>query len=263
MSVEFNKERLFRNIHYLIKKRGVKIGDLETSSGVSTGYIARTMRDEKSKPGIEFVMKVAEELWVTTDELLRLDLEQLTETEKYLHSFLSKLVKDTNAGKVEWQVESVDELDRPFDMNGNSLHPLYDIEDYQGLNGFKSHVSGYATVGGDCYFLKMKNRTTLYVMDYLEAENEDGIYDAHDYKELWLCKETGGRQYLCSNVENDWIASLVSDLYIAIKDYSNHPKISNVFRSAIDAFMNDENPDESTEISEEMDLNISSDDLPF
>ena len=71
MPEDFNKNRLFDNISYLIKKNDLKIGEIENGAGVSAGYIARASKDEKSKPGIEFVMKVAELLLLMRIFLLR------------------------------------------------------------------------------------------------------------------------------------------------------------------------------------------------
>ena len=87
MGVEFDKKRMLENISFLLKEKGKKIGELETEAGVSVGYISRTSKDENAKPGIDFILKVAEALNISVDMLLKVDLTDLTPTEKYLLSF--------------------------------------------------------------------------------------------------------------------------------------------------------------------------------
>ena len=91
MSVEFNKQLMLDNISFMLKEFGKKIGELEAEAGVSPGYISRTSKDDKAKPGIDFIVKVAEALNTSVDTLLNIDLSGLTPTERYLISFLEKL----------------------------------------------------------------------------------------------------------------------------------------------------------------------------
>ena len=39
--MEFEKEKLMKNINFLIKRKNMKIGELEAELGVSTGYLSR------------------------------------------------------------------------------------------------------------------------------------------------------------------------------------------------------------------------------
>ena len=106
MEQKFNKTIIFDNIAFMLKESGKKIGELETEAGVSLGYISRMSKEGNAKPGIDFIMKTAEALNVSVDTLLRVDLSSLTATEKYLISFLEKLVKDTFDDKLDWQTET-------------------------------------------------------------------------------------------------------------------------------------------------------------
>ena len=48
-----------------------KIGELEGEAGVSAGYISRISKYGNTKPGIEFIMKVADSFNVCLDTLLK------------------------------------------------------------------------------------------------------------------------------------------------------------------------------------------------
>ena len=102
MSVVFNKQLLFENIGFLVRERGLKIGELETAAGVSPGYISRTSKDGGPTPGIEFVVRVASELKVSIDTLISTNLADITPTERYLIGFLDKLVSKTGDHQMIW-----------------------------------------------------------------------------------------------------------------------------------------------------------------
>ena len=65
---QFDKSKCLGNIYHLVKERGLKIGDLEDQAGVSIGYLSRLNKDDnKSTPGIEFLLAVAQVLNVSLD----------------------------------------------------------------------------------------------------------------------------------------------------------------------------------------------------
>lgn len=90
MSDKFNKQVLFDNIAFLVKERGLKIGELETGAGVSPGYISRASKEGGPTPGIEFIANIARELQVSIDTLISAHMAEMTPTERYIISFLEK-----------------------------------------------------------------------------------------------------------------------------------------------------------------------------
>ena len=52
--MEFDRARLMNNINTLIKDKNIKIGELENSIGISTGYLSKMSKaDNESMPGID------------------------------------------------------------------------------------------------------------------------------------------------------------------------------------------------------------------
>ena len=88
MSEEFNKKQMLDNISFLLQEFSKKIGELEAEAGVSPGYISRITKDEKTKPGIDFIVKTADALNVSVDTLLNADFTKMTSTERYLVKLL-------------------------------------------------------------------------------------------------------------------------------------------------------------------------------
>ena len=249
MMNEFNKERFYNNIEYLLNIRNMGIGEFEAKTGVSTGYMARNKKDEKSKPGIEFIMGAAEQLGVSVDSLLTSELYNLTPTEQYLLEFLCKLHKDTLDDKLEWNRESADYLNGlKGNVYGDSTHVLFSSEPYsepgetdcsERFVFHSQNLDDHTYIHGDCFNLKMQNRSTLYLMNI----GKRAYYRTHSDAscvEVWLCVPGDGKRFLCDNKGDNSINQKVTALYAAISEQTKHPQISAGFRSVIDSFMKDE-----------------------
>lgn len=256
MSTEFNKQLMLDNIYFMLKEFGKKIGELEAEAGVSPGYISRTSKDDKAKPGIDFIVKVAEALNTSVDTLLNIDLSGLTPTERYLISFIEKLKRDTADDKLEWIRSSADSLNRmECDMNGYVEHPLFSYETFmeQGEGDYPEEVSRvvfishafdvHTYITDDCFSLRLKNGAILYLMDFSKSIHRVNDLDAYA-REIWMYKPQVGAQYMCSNRDNSPLAALVDDLYTVVKEFSKHPKIKKGLQEAIDAFMRDDLEDD-------------------
>lgn len=265
MPREFDKKLMFDNIAYLLRETGKKIGEVENESGVSAGYISRTSKDQNAKPGIEFIVRIADALHVGIDTLLGIDLSTLTPTERYLLTFLEKLRGDTVADKLDWNRESSNSLNRmETDINGNVEHPLFssvtfyeeDPNDYPEQVTrvvFVSHTFDEHTfIDQECFNLRLKNGAYVYLM---HVEKSIHTIDEPDIRaiEVWMCGQ-GTRQYLCSSIDGSPLASLVIALYGAVQESAKHPKIKGDLKYSIDAFLNDDLDDDPVQ---------ETDDLPF
>ena len=251
MSVEFNKKLMFDNISLLLRETGKKIGELEADAGVSAGYISRTSKDNTTKPGIDFIVNVADSLKISIDTLLNVDLTGLTPTEKYLVSFIDKLKSDTEADKLDWLSESAGSLNRLTpDCNGEIYHPLFSYEEFneEGESGYPEPISAvvftsnsfdvHTAINDDCFSLNLKNGSTLYLMNICKAVRKINDSDAYAI-EAWIYKPYK-TSFLCSTKSDPAIEQLLKDLYDTIKTYSKHPKINKDIRNIIDAFMKDD-----------------------
>lgn len=258
MDANFNKTILFDNIAYLIKKREMKIGELESEVGVSPGYISRTSKDGSTKPGIDFIMNAATVLKVSIDTLLRVDMTSMTPTEQYLISFLEKLNSDTANDKLEWNCEPAEFLNHRLEVyeNGATDHPLFSLETFleEGETEYPDEVTRvvftsksydvHTYIHGDCFNLRMKNGVYLYLMNISKS-----IYRKNDpsafAKEVWMLPTRGlGKQFLARTGDSSRISSLIEELYETVSENAKHPKVSKDIRGVIDAFMRDDLEDD-------------------
>ena len=101
-----NKDRCLDNIYALAKKKNLRIRDLETSCGVSVGYLARLRQDKKqSMPGSDFLFRASVLLETSMDHLMNFDYRLASDTEIMLSSFISRLALDTLGEKLIWQAD--------------------------------------------------------------------------------------------------------------------------------------------------------------
>ncbi|AQS52503.1 hypothetical protein BW727_100093 [Jeotgalibaca dankookensis] len=249
MDTRFNSKMFFDNIYFLIKKRNEKIGDLESTAGVSTGYISRTSKESGAKPGIDFIISVASYLKISIDTLLTVDLSSLTPTELYLVSFFEKLKSDTVNDKLGWEKNSSDSLNyEEPDLNGVLSHPLMNYETFYDLseseypeevtrNVMVSNAFGHHTViAGDCFSLNMANNTTLHLMNICKTIHKVNDPNARAV-EVWMTNNSGSQVYIGSNMEGMNLKYIIDDLYQTIVENLKYPKLNDSIRFAIESYM--------------------------
>ncbi len=273
MAVEFNKKRFFDNITFLVKKNGLKIGEVEAAAGVSAGYISRMSKDvNNAKPGLEFAIGVAKVLGTSFDALISVDFSSLTPTEEYLVQFIEKLIRDTVDKDLPWIMESKVMLDSVgYDQNGPE-HPLFDVmyRDVENENGgfdrcqeigFDSRFNEYESICyvDDSFRLALTSDTTLYLMAIVLADKEGLVFGAVDY-EMYIVKN-GGVSPVCGTTVikgNSPFEEILHNLYVAAKESSRHTKVNATVKNAIDWYMERGITSQNPSISE-----LSADQLPF
>ena len=268
---EFNKERFFSNVSYMLEQLGMKIGEFEAAAGVHAGYISRTVKDEKSKPGIDFVVKAAQVLQTSMDGLLTVDLSELTATEKYLQNFLEKAKQDTIDGKLDWNRETAHSLGQlKVGNNGSVDHPLFkhltvreenecdDVEEVTGIVMVSHAFEEHTRINGDCFNLRLKNGVIFYLMNICKSVCSVADQEAYG-KEVWMFQPDELPQFLCSSFKGDPLSASVELLYTTLVESFKHPHLKKGIQSAIDAFMNDDLEDDAPDFQSMFD----DEEIPF
>lgn len=100
---DFDNSLLTKNIAYLTKKHGIRMGDLEKILGISTGYISRTSKNNSTKKmSIDNVWRIARLFGVELRALLETDLQIPNKNTELLVRFLEKLRKQTEDNEIMW-----------------------------------------------------------------------------------------------------------------------------------------------------------------
>ena len=255
----FNKALCFSNIRELLRQKpDVKIGQIEKEAGIRLGYMSRLEKEgNTSEPSMEFIVTAAKLLKVSIDTHISVDLTGLTPTEQYIISFFDKLKADTLQDRLDWNRESAFNLNRiEYDYNGNIYHPLFTEETFYEETEceypeevtrivFSSKTFGpHTCINGDCFNLRLKNGTTLYLMDI--AKSVHRINDPSAYAvEAWMCVPHKGSQLLVASQDNTPIAPLLEILFSVVKERMEPPKVNNDVMYAIDSYMKDDIADDA------------------
>lgn len=264
---DFNSQRFFDNLNFLLNEQEMRIGQFEVAAGVKPGYISKMSKNSNAKPGIDFIMRSAQLLAVTLDCLLNTNIKALNLTERYLLRFFEKLTQDTNGRKLEWQVEHGEELQnisRDDEVTNCLLQetPIYipTASDYPQVDYrmiFKSNTYKEKTqIAGDCYNLRLKNGVRFYLMSVRLDEHSTEIKDHGLVYEAWMYNpQENTAKFLASSLPESKLEAAVKTIYTAVEDYSRSPKLPKGFSSAIEAFLNDDIEDDK--------FVCTGDDIPF
>lgn len=254
----FNKALCFSNIRELLRQNpDVKIGQIEKEAGVRLGYMSRLEKEgNTAEPSMEFIVSAAKLLKVSIDTLISVDLTGFTPTEQYIVNFFDKLKSDTLQDKLDWNRESAFNLNRmEADIDENIYHPLFSKETFFEETEcdypeevtrivFNSKTFGPHTyIAGDCFNLRLKNGTTLYLMDIEKSVHRTGDTSAFA-KEAWVSVPNKGCQVLVASQDNTPVAPLIEVLFSTVKERMEHPKVNNDVMYAIDSFMKDDIEDD-------------------
>lgn len=257
----FNKKLCFSNIRELLRQNSdVKIGQIEKEAGIRLGYMSRLEKEgNTAEPSMEFIVTAAKLLKVSIDTLISVDLTGLTPTEQYIVSFFDKLKVDTLKDKLDWNRETAFNLNRmESDINGWVYHPLFAEETFYEETEceypeevtrivFNSKTFGPRTyICGDCFNLRLKNGTTLYLMDIEKSVHRTGDASAFA-KEAWMSVPHKGCQLLVASQDDTPVAPLLEVLFSTVKERMEHPKVNNDVMYAIDSFMKDDIEDDDTD----------------
>jgi len=264
----YDKQVLFRNVRYLLKQKendGVRLGQIERDADLKPGYMSRLEKpDNYTEPSMNFIITAAKALNVSMDLLVKVDIEELTPSERYALSFIDKMKNDTLGGKLDWDVEYQGELNRlEEDNTGDVWHPLFsyltfyrpsevEYPDQVTEVVFPSHSFDTNTyIHDDCYNIRLKNGARLYVMNISKAVYNTREGDEALAIELWMSMPPatqyevyGDARYICSSKDEGPVGGAVEELYSVIKQYMKHPKYKDDVANIIDAFMADDFTDD-------------------
>lgn len=246
-----DKDRCLGNIYSLAKKKGLRIGDLETSCGVSVGYLARLRQDKKQiLPGSEFLFRAAVLLETTVDHLLNYDDRFATDTEKYLSSFIRKMIRDTLAEKLIWRkdpscIPSPYILDKPGVCPDHPLLSLDHVLTSEGkskeiyLSHF--HPSARDLVPLSAWRAAISQDNDVVLVQVTRNNGETESTEPWVELELYLdAKKTNEFSSLCNTNANSpgFYDQALNDLYDSIVISFHAGPLGPSVQDAIDRYMN-------------------------
>ncbi|MBO6202893.1 MAG: helix-turn-helix transcriptional regulator [Selenomonas sp.] len=244
-----DKELVFRNIYFLLKLLQMKVGEFESQTGVSSGYLARASKDDRSKPGGDFLINAAKALKVNLGTLTSVDLSALRPEDEYFLKFMERIIEQTDSGHIDWEKESAFNLNSWRENDeGPVQHPLFSVETYYEeteceypqqvtrtimvSHSFKENTA----INGDCFNFRMKNGITFYIMNLTKANYSLADHE-REAKEVWIYKPHVGSKFICSTLEDGVLSSKAEEIYTSAMLEAKHVRLDADVRRSIDAFM--------------------------
>lgn len=251
-----NTKKIFNNIYYLLEEKNIKVGELEKELEITPGYIARTRKDG-GRPSIDFLWNVAQYFNTHIDIIVSVDLQKLTETERFIINFIEKITKDTFETKLNWKAE-----ERGFEnkimtvSEGLTDHRLFSTKEvmvFNHMNGypesidkpvFLSKAFGENTeINGVCYHTQLEEDVYIYLMSVCDESDEDEevseLFNSSVNRvseEIWMYQD-GKIQCLACTYDSDYLKEIVAVLRDAVADNVKHTAIEPEFRDTLNKYM--------------------------
>lgn len=245
----FNKERLVANIQKLAKDKGIKVSELEEFAKVSSGYLSRiTNKSSRVMPSIYTIMLIALKLGTTVDILLNADLSYSSPNDNYVQDFLNKLISESQAFQLVWDVETEEAIHNVLSMRPDDCqHPLFRVYCDMDRNAiaYDSLFHPYESdskVEAKPPFYHTKINSGKYDLYLTRIDYDDPIgLDLFEY-ELYLIDTNRKVQPVCHSMWNasNEVGTLLSKLYSIAGETIKHVKLNKTVRTAIDDFMKSE-----------------------
>ena len=249
------KDRCITNIYFLAKKKNILIRDLEKSCDVSVGYLARLRQDKKqSLPGSEFLFRAAALLGTNVDALMNFNFNLASETDLYLHSFLTKLLLDSLKQKIVWTPDS-DCVPSPVVLESEIRfpdHPLLSLDPVLLQQGKSKeyylspfHPAAHDLVPRAAWRASISEETQVLMtcVAPMGGGDADCQNDAANEIELYLY---GASEHALSPLchadprQPGLLYHDLSDLYETVTELLNRNALDQFAISAIDAYMADD-----------------------
>lgn len=245
---EFDRNRLLDNVYRLAKQNNIKIGELEQSVGVSTGYLSRLAKDEnKGSFSAELLCALADKLGTTMGALVFTDAKGLTDNEKYLMEFLDKLTADTEKYVVEWTMMEpmIEDATYIFD------HPMFrevekDGEDEVGNYHIWKEMqydsryleSGTASIAGNCFYTRIDDfsNTDIYIMN-VEQGYRGKYASEKNIFEIYFIRGLKVESVACSVLVCEQLKETIIRLYQTIEAARSHLTVEKSVRDVMNRFM--------------------------
>lgn len=247
--MDYNRARMLANIYTIAKAKNVKIGDLESAAGVSTGYISRLAKDEnKGALTVEVLVGIAQRLDVTLDALVLTDNGHLSQNEMEMLRFLDKVTVDTECYDLEWNLFDPRTQDDSYLCD----HPLFRIKDdgYEEDDNGRPHYFKYtqyesrflppkeASINGNCYYALIDDfsNSSIYVMR-LTVSGRSRFENETVYEIYFIDHNDNVSPVLCSKITHQQISDAVERLYLAIEGARSHLTISTHTKSIMGRYL--------------------------
>lgn len=113
----FDSPKWAENVLYVLKAKGIPVGEFESQMGMGTGQISR-YKSGAIKPKIDLVFHISKELGIDVSIMAGGSLQDITQVEIDKVAVVKALKEDTEAGKMIWR-----NVDEPYKFSFYNRDP--------------------------------------------------------------------------------------------------------------------------------------------
>lgn len=177
---DFDNSLLTKNIAYLTKKHGIRMGDLEKILGISPGYISRTSKNNSAKKmSIDNVWRIAKIFGVELSALLETDLQVPNQNTALVSQFLDKLKTQTERNQIEW--ENLGGVVAEFDRRLAALEMFQEQGDEVIYKPHHLNPEAKFFLADDVYACKSIKHGSVFIMVAYMMDNNNRFYHVDYY----------------------------------------------------------------------------------
>lgn len=100
--MDINNKQVAENIYALAKLKNKKIQELEEVADMSIGYLSRFLKGSIALPSLTSIFKIAEELGVSVDQLIKNDYVKMNTEVMIKNQFIQMLDRKTKDMDIHW-----------------------------------------------------------------------------------------------------------------------------------------------------------------
>ena len=246
--INYDKQRLIKNLYHYIKLSNYKVGDLEAAANVSTGYLSRWKNDgnDSSSPTVETLTIMADKLAVSLDTLLFTDIESLNSSEIKIIDYLNKFIKKTESEEFEWERITINQAYSSYKGGfGESVGKLpFMVSD---SDSFNNYYLVYKSLFNDAEYTLAaplykfsKHSADIFITCIQKNDYKNKGEDSLEY-ELYLDSDLNGFTKICNADENanPEIRKVIKNLYDIIAAMTR-TKLDTLVESELNSLFNDD-----------------------
>lgn len=224
--MEFNKQIFLDNLDFYMRRKSIKVSELEGKTHVSKGYISRLKKlGNKTVPGIEFILTVSSIFETTVETLCTINCSRLSSDEWFYVDLINKLISKTKNKEIIWRRNTLNQL-----MNHKAIDEIAEngsiipqgLFDYLGGKKYSSSFEygdyRFTSTEGDFYSYSIDEIHTLCIVMVNLTNGEDRRYGL----EMFMITDNKKSNVCCfSPYSSQEYDMLFINLYNLVRDSIN------------------------------------------
>ena len=172
-----NDNYFIKNIFYLLKRKEIKVGDLERAVHISSGYLSRLKKTD-GLPNGDIMISLSQYFGISLDYLVFCDISKISDDDKLIIDFIKGVIEDTKSKKMQWEKAINDNSLNQYDKERLSI--IYNEGVYSSMFiskrlDLKTNIWVFRNNNAHLYLIPLSGKKCFDIELYLYVD-DDGLY---------------------------------------------------------------------------------------